>query len=74
LRADGVTVVADLRNELARELGRAAERVVLIRPDRIIAAAFVPEDDLAVQGRILAALGTPAQQEISNVSIAAEVP
>jgi 3-(3-hydroxy-phenyl)propionate hydroxylase len=67
---DDVTIAADLRGELARALG-GSERVVLIRPDRIVAAAFLPEDGLAVQGRILAALGAPPEQESHNASIAA---
>jgi hypothetical protein len=65
------TVVADLRAELARDLGRAAEHVVLVRPDRIVAAVFRPEDDLAVQARILAGLGAPVEQEKQSISIAA---
>jgi hypothetical protein len=69
---DGLTVVADLRGELARELGDT-ERVVLVRPDRIVAAAFRAADDLAVQARILAALGT-GQQESRDVFIAAGAP
>jgi 3-(3-hydroxy-phenyl)propionate hydroxylase len=73
-RDEDVTVAADLRGELARELGRASERVVLIRPDRIVAAVFRPEDDLAVQARVLGSLGASSEQEKRSISIAAGAP
>ena len=38
------TIAADIRGEFARALGPACDRVVLIRPDRIVAAAFRLED------------------------------
>jgi len=37
-------IAADVRGEFAQALGPACDRVVLIRPDRIVAAAFRLED------------------------------
>ncbi|MBV9439208.1 MAG: bifunctional 3-(3-hydroxy-phenyl)propionate/3-hydroxycinnamic acid hydroxylase [Candidatus Eremiobacteraeota bacterium] len=48
-RDDGVTVVADLRNELAVALRSAVRRVLLLRPDRVVAAAFQPNDVAAAE-------------------------
>lgn len=63
--AAGLPVVADLRGELARELG-GTERVVLLRPDRIVAAAFRPQDDAEAQRLVAGALGLPAGKDSAN--------
>lgn len=53
----GLTEAADVRGEFARQLGRASKHILLIRPDRIVAAAFDAADVALVEEEFVHLLG-----------------
>ncbi len=54
----GRTEATDIRGEFARLLGKASKRILVIRPDRIVAAAFDPADVPLVEKELMHLLGT----------------
>lgn len=47
----------DIRGEFARELGKASKLILVIRPDRVVAAAFDPADVALVEKELMHLLG-----------------